>query len=213
VSNYLLRTQTPQKRRVFFSFHYDHDMWRANQVRNSWRFQKEDQREERGFFDGSIWGNSKRRGDESVKALIRDGLKNSSVTCVLAGPFTYQRRWVRYEIAQSVARGNGLMTVKIHDLRDSGGRASYVGPNPLDHMGVYRVDDGRMLLAETDDCGNWIQYKDYAQGVGLPTGWEQPDGKYPIPLSRYGRIYDYVLDNGKQGFGDWVSTAAMEADR
>lgn len=209
----LLRIQTPQKRRVFFSFHYEHDMWRANQIRNSWRYQKENQREAYGFFDGSIWGNSKVRGDASVKDLIREGLKNTSVTCVLSGPHTYKRRWVRYEIAQSVVQGNGLMTVKIHGLKDSGGRFTYEGQNPLEQMGVYRVGDGRIRLAETDRDGQWIEYRDHTSGVGLPFGWEQPEGKYPIPLSRYGRIYDYVFDNGKQGFGDWVSTAAMEADR
>ena len=35
-------------RRVFFSFHYKNDVWRANQVRNSWVTQG---KEAAGFID------------------------------------------------------------------------------------------------------------------------------------------------------------------
>lgn len=92
-------------RRVFFSFHYQNDIIRANQVRNSWRFQKEDRRIAGGFFDGSIWEKSQRTGPESLKTLIREGIKNTSVTAVLVGQETWSRRWVRYEIARSVVKG------------------------------------------------------------------------------------------------------------
>ena len=50
----ILGLRIPQKRRVFFSFHYQNDIWRVNQVRNSWRYQHEQQREAEGFFDGSV---------------------------------------------------------------------------------------------------------------------------------------------------------------
>ena len=96
---------TPRKRRVFFSFHHKQDIWRVNQIRNSWRYRHESEREAEGFYDGSIWERSKGEGDESLKALIREGIKNTSVTCVLAGTYTYQRRWVRYEIARSIVTG------------------------------------------------------------------------------------------------------------
>ena len=39
-------------RRVFFSFHYERDIWRANVVRNSWLTKD---REAAGFFDASLW--------------------------------------------------------------------------------------------------------------------------------------------------------------
>ena len=40
-------------RRVFFSFHYDRDVWRASVVRNSWKLKPD--REAAGFFDAGIW--------------------------------------------------------------------------------------------------------------------------------------------------------------
>ena len=208
-----LLTETPRKRRVFFSFHYQQDIWRVNQVRQSWRYRHEDEREAEGFYDGSIWESSKRQGDESLKGLIRDGIKNTSVTCVLAGTQTYARRWVRYEIARSVVKGNGLLTVKIHGLKDRLGHTAYEGPNPLDHMGVYRIPDGRLLLAEVNAEGTWVLYEDWTQAITLPAGWEQPAGLQPIPLSRYARIHDYTADYGAGNFASWVATSAAVASR
>jgi hypothetical protein len=205
--------EMPRKRRVFFSFHHQQDIWRVNQVRNSWRYRHEREREAEGFYDGSIWDRSKAAGDDSLKALMREGVKNTSVTCVLAGVYTYQRRWVRYEVAQSIVKGTGLFTAKIHGMRTSSGHTSSEGANPLDYMGVYRVSDGRILLADRDSRGEWRAYSDYTLQVVLPAGWEQPGGSTVIPLSRYGRLYDYVAHNGSSNFAGWVATAAQEAGR
>ena len=182
-----------------------------NQVRQSWRYRHEDEREGYGFYDGSIWKRSQSQGDEALKALIREGVKNTSVTCVLAGTSTFQRRWVRYEIARSIIKGNGLLTVKIHGLADRSGYGSYEGPNPLDYMAVYRGRDGSLLLAEWQN-GMWVTYRDYTWAIELPAGWEQP-GSNVIPLSHYGRLYDYVTANGSGNFAAWIATAAMEAGR
>ncbi len=110
-----------------------------NQVRNSWLYRHEKTRVSEGFFDGSIWESSQRTGSESLKSLIREGIKNTSVTCVLIGTETYDRRWVRYELARSVIKGNGLLAVKINLMRDQQGHLSRKGPNPLDYMGVYNA--------------------------------------------------------------------------
>ena len=45
-------------RRVFFSFHYERDIWRANVVRNSWVTQD---REAAGFWDASLWEEAKKK--------------------------------------------------------------------------------------------------------------------------------------------------------
>ncbi len=199
--------QIPQKRRVFFSFHYQNDIWRVNQVRNSWRYQHEQQRVAEGFFDGSIWESSRRTGPDSLKNLIREGMKNTSVTCVLAGSETYARRWVRYEIARSIVKGNGLLVVNIHNLKNQAGYVSNLGVNPLDFIGTYRVDDGRIFLAEKNN-GTWERYTDYTQAVTLPKGWQQPTSTNVLPLSLYARKYCYVTNGGAQNFGVWVRHAA-----
>ena len=99
-------------RRTFFSFHYAPDVWRAWNVRNSWVVQNEKNSE--GFFDGSVFEASQKESDDVLKAFLRKGLENTSVTCVLAGASTWSRRWVRYEIARSVVKGNGLLLSLIH---------------------------------------------------------------------------------------------------
>lgn len=197
----------PTKRRVFFSFHYQNDIWRVNQVRNSWRYQKESTRESEGFFDGSLWERSQRTGADSLKSLIRDGMVNTSVTCVLVGAQTYARRWVRYEIARSIIKSNGLLSVKIHGLKNRDGYTSVEGANPLDYMGVYRVSDGRILLAEKQN-GRWIRYEDYTQGVTLSCEWRHPTSTNVIPLSAYARCYCYVNNRGYDNFATWVQHAA-----
>jgi len=46
-------------RRVFFSFHYERDVWRAGQVRNCWVTKD---REEAGFWDAASWEEVKKKG-------------------------------------------------------------------------------------------------------------------------------------------------------
>lgn len=196
-----------RRRRVFFSFHYQNDIWRVNQVRNSWRYQHGEEREAEGFFDASIWESSKRTGPDSLKHLIREGMKNTSVTCVLSGSETYRRRWVRYEIARSILKGNGLLVVSVHRLKNQAGLVSNAGENPLDCMGSYRANDGRLLFAELRD-GRWIRYSDYAQAVTLPGSWWKPTSNVVVPFSQYAREYCYVLDNGSKHFSSWVRQAA-----
>ena len=42
------------------------------------------------------------------------------VTVILVGANTYRRKWVKYEIDQNIARGNGLLTIDISKIADMG---------------------------------------------------------------------------------------------
>ncbi len=112
--------------RVFFSFHFQRDIWRVNQIRNSWRFV-----EEAGFWDNSLWEATRLRGDTAIKRLIDQGMVGASVTCVLIGTETANRKYVRYEIEQSHLLGKGLLGVYIHNVEDHRGETCAVGPNPF----------------------------------------------------------------------------------
>lgn len=206
-----------RKRRVFFSFHYQEDIFRVNQIRNSWRFGRENDRESAGFFDASLWESSQRKSEDSLKALIRNGLNNTSVTCVLAGAHTYARRWVRYEIAQSVVRGNGLFTVKLDGLVSGGllGFPSPGGPNPLDYIAIGARDDGKFYLYERSvgrlvGAEQWVPYADYTRSVNLPPSWVPPSIGFVRPLSWYCCLYRYQDDFGRLYFGDWADDAALK---
>ena len=77
-------------RRVFFSFHYQRDIWRVNQIRS---IPNVTGCSAAGFQDASIWEDAKKKGDDAIKKLIRDGLKNTSVTVVCVGEKTAGRKY------------------------------------------------------------------------------------------------------------------------
>lgn len=150
-------------RHVFFSFHYQRDIFRVNQVRRIWEFPG---RKPVGFWDDSLWEKTKLRGPVAIKALIDNALIGTSVTIVLIGEETASRRYVNYEIQQSHLRGNGMLGIHISQLDDQFGRTSNYGTNPFEqHVDprsgqklseiypVYRwySDDGR------DNIGIWIE--------------------------------------------------------
>ena len=97
-------------RRVFYSFHYQADIFRVNVVRKSGEFGKAS----RTHFDASLWERSKAKSTGYLRKLIDDGLAGTSVTAFLLGTDTANRRWVEYELLKSVAKGNGLLSVHIH---------------------------------------------------------------------------------------------------
>jgi hypothetical protein len=114
--------------RTFFSFHYERDVQRASVVRKSSQFKSAITPE---WIEASIWESAKTTGEAAVKKLIDNALLGTSVTAVLIGAQTSSRDWVKYEIDQSIARGNGVIGIYIHNIKDFGGNTDYKGSNPL----------------------------------------------------------------------------------
>ncbi|MEP6959222.1 MAG: TIR domain-containing protein [Nitrospirota bacterium] len=85
-------------RRVFFSFHYQKDRWRVNQIRMAHIVEGT---AAAGWHDASLWEEAKRKGDGAVKALIDRGLDRTTVTAVLIGSQTANRDYVKCEIDMS----------------------------------------------------------------------------------------------------------------
>lgn len=143
---------------MFFSFHYERDIWRANVVRNSWVTQD---RVAAGFFDASLWEEAKKKGDAAIKKLIDEGLKNTSVTAVLIGQQTSSRTYVKYEIEQSIERGNGLLGVRIEKIKDKDGTTDEAGANPLPSgykLYLWNKEDGYA------NFGSWVEASAKAAG-------------------------------------------------
>jgi len=143
-------------RRVFFSFHYERDAWRAGQVRNCWVTKPS--REEAGYIDAADWEEIKKGGDEAIKKWIREQLKGTSVTVVLIGAETADRKYVKYEIEQSIEKGNGLLGVYVHNLKDQDGKTDCKGRNPFKELDCENVeiydwhnDDGY------NNIGDWVE--------------------------------------------------------
>lgn len=191
-------------KRVFFSFHYQDIIdFRANVVRQHWVTKD---REAAGYFDKSLWESSKRTGDDSLKRLINEGLKGSSVTCVLIGSQTYARRWVRYEIFKSLQRGNRLLSVHINSISDRVRMTKPLGPNPFDYLGVRFASDGGSVELFEWNGRAWVDYTDLR-------GWTFDEANAPsvrsqfFQLSKWYRTYDWVTENGFNAFPSWVEAA------
>ncbi|MCY3934948.1 MAG: TIR domain-containing protein [Chloroflexi bacterium] len=115
-------------RNVFFSFHYERDVWRAANVRKSQQFNNSTTGKFRDIVD---WEELKRKGDAAVKKWINDQLNGSSVTVVLIGAETYTRKWVLYEIEQSLKKGNGILGVYINNIETQNKSIDPRGSIPL----------------------------------------------------------------------------------
>jgi len=139
-------------RRVFFSFHYQRDIWRVNQIRNLTEIVGT---AAAGFQDASLWEESKKKGDDAIKSLIDKGLENTSVTVVCIGSKTAGRKFINYEIEQSAKRGNGIVGIQINHLKDKDGNIDPVGETPAKltsgKYSVYKYADGDQLKKRIEE--------------------------------------------------------------
>ena len=114
-------------RRVFYSFHYEPDNWRASQVRNI------------GVIEGNRpatdndWEAVKGGGDVAIRRWIARQMRGRSCTVVLVGAATANRKWINYEIERSWDEGMGVVGVRVHGLKDANGDTSPMGANPFQY--------------------------------------------------------------------------------
>lgn len=145
-------------RKAFFSFHYANDVWRANQVRNSWVTKPNT--EAAGFVDAADFEEVRKGGDVAVKKWIDNQLSGTSVTVVLIGSDTSNRDYVKYEIQKSYEKGNGLLGIYIHKLKDSNGNTSLKGSNQFGEIG--KDTNGNSVYFSTDYlCYDWVDDDGY----------------------------------------------------
>ncbi|HEC61218.1 MAG TPA: TIR-like domain-containing protein [bacterium] len=143
-------------RKVFFSFHYERDIWRSNQVRNSWVTKPD--RKEAGFWDSASWEEVKKKGDAAIGKWIREQMKGTSVTVVLIGAKTSERKYVGYEIRHSAEKKNGLIGIYIHNIKDKDSSTDTKGKDPFTEMKYKNIrtydwvkDDGY------ENLGDWVE--------------------------------------------------------
>ena len=126
-------------RRVFYSFHFKPDNWRASQVRNM------------GVIKGNRpcsdneWETITQGGDEKIKKWITEQLDGKSCVVVLIGSNTAGRKWINHEIIKGWSDGKGVVGVYVHNLQDSDQKQSTKGANPF--ASIKYGDSGSMLSA------------------------------------------------------------------
>ena len=194
-------------RKVFFSFDWD-DVWRVNQIRNSWV--TKGNYKSAGFVDKADIETLKRSTHQAIKNWIDTQLSGTSVTCVLIGEKTHKSKWVRYEIEQSIKKGNGLIGILIHELKDNKGNTSNSGVNILYNF-------------SSDHIGRKIK-RSLASGI---CGWGLtrllfPQFTVPITIASATlgllngndyKIYDWLDDDGYNNLSHWIEKAAKQVNR
>lgn len=117
-------------RRVFYSFHFDNDNWRANQVRNMGVVEGNQE------ATGNEWEEVKKGGDRAIQKWINDNLDRRTCTIVLIGSKTANRKWINYEIEKSWNDGKGILGINIHNLKGNNSEQDTKGANPFDYVSI-----------------------------------------------------------------------------
>jgi len=201
----------------FFSFCYeDVKNFKVNVVRKCWLLKNS----EDTFIDGSIWEKEKIKGVSVIRNLIEEGLKKTSVTTVLIGGETSDRRWVKYEIIKSFERGNGILGVHINRIRGKDQSISARGLNPLDRLKFQISDDGKKIRFYELVNRKWVVFTDLPEinnkksnTLYFKDGWFSNDFGKSYRFSDKFKTYCWIIDNGYNNFSNWVEDAAGQAGR
>jgi hypothetical protein len=124
------------KRKVFYSFHYDNDVFRVQQIRNM------------GVLEGNTpvtanaWETVKKGGKKAIEDWIEDNMHGKSCVVVLVGTNTHERPWIQHEILKAWNDGKGLVGIYIHNLKDPKTGTCTKGTNPFDQ---FTFEDGSKL--------------------------------------------------------------------
>lgn len=121
-------------RRVFFSFHFDQDQWRTQQVRNI------NALEGQTLVAPNAWEEIKKKGDAAIERWIDDEMYGKSCVVVLVGAQTVNRPWVVHEISKGWNDRKGVLGIRIHQLLNSSGESSLAGANPFSKVSFQRTN-------------------------------------------------------------------------
>ena len=131
------------KRQVFFSFHFNNDVMRVQQIRNI------------GVIEGNTpvtsnnWEDIKRNGEAAIQRWINTNMQNKSCVIVLIGSETASRKWVKYEIKKAWEDGRALLGIYIHNINCPRNGKSTKGSNPFN---TYNIDG--VSMADIVPCYN-----------------------------------------------------------
>ncbi|MBD3340065.1 MAG: hypothetical protein GF353_13205 [Candidatus Lokiarchaeota archaeon] len=130
-------------RKIFSSFHYKPDNWRASTVRNIGSI------EGNQLASDNDWESITSGGNDAIKRWINQQMKGRSCAIVLVGTNTAGRKWINYEIKKGWNTGKGVLGIHIHNLKDKDGNQSLTGNNPFTG---FTVGDDKIKLSSIVKC-------------------------------------------------------------
>jgi len=80
---------------------------------------------------------------------------------VLIGTETSGRRWVRYELNQSWARGNGILGIYIHQINDQHNHVVTKGNTKFGPKFSMNPSDGKQYFFERFNAYDWVAEHGY----------------------------------------------------
>lgn len=143
---------------VFYSFHFDNDVMRVQQIRNI------------GSIEGNPpttpneWETLKRTGKKAVENWINQNMKYKRCIIVLIGSETASRPWVEHEIIKAWNDGKALLGIHIHNLKCPRNGTCRKGKNPFD---LIKLDDGRAMssIVPCYEPNSLNAYQDIANNI------------------------------------------------
>ncbi|WP_066906854.1 TIR domain-containing protein [Millisia brevis] len=110
---------------VFFSFQYEPDNWRVQQVMNMGAVSGG------SAFTPQDWESVRYKTDAAIEKWIHEQMSYTKAVIVLVGASTADSRWVKHEIIKGWNDHRPLLGVRIHNLLDKDGYASSWGDDPF----------------------------------------------------------------------------------
>lgn len=147
-------------RKIFSSFHYKPDNWRAATVRSIGAI------EGNKLASDNDWESVTSGGDAAIKRWINEQMHGKSCVIVLIGSKTAGRKWINYEIKKGWEDKKGIFGIHIHKLKDSKGNQSTKGNNPFDKFTIGEDKKKFSSIVKTydppgrtsEDVYNYIRY-------------------------------------------------------
>ncbi|UPG87589.1 TIR domain-containing protein [Luteibacter aegosomatis] len=142
---------------VFYSFHFQPDVFRVQQIRNM----------------GVITGDEPVKANEwetikatpsGVEKWIDANMKGKDAVVVLIGAETASRPWVKYEIKRAWETGKAVLGIYIHNLKNIDGKTTNVGNNPFSAF-TFKLADGTVVVPHVFDPKASDAYNDIEANI------------------------------------------------
>jgi len=145
------------KRQIFYSFHFNNDVMRVQQIRNM------------GVIEGntpvsvSAWEEAKKTPG-GIEKWIYENMQYKSCVVVLIGEETANRPWVKYEIEKAWNDGKGVFGIYIHNISCPRNGKCVKGNNPFEQ---FTFENGNKLssVARCYDPSSNNAYNDIKNNI------------------------------------------------
>lgn len=137
------------KKQVFYSFHFDKDVMRVQQIRNM------------GIIEGNPpvspneWEEAKKHHG-GIEKWIDENMKYKACVVVLVGEETANRPWVQYEIKKAWKDKKGILGIYIHNIICPRHGKCRKGKNPFEQFMVNGINMSHIV-----ECYNPDEYDAY----------------------------------------------------